>query len=370
MAGLYLHIPFRKRRRPYDEAAYVTDCSQQQAFVRAAEKELRHLGRTYTAEPIRTLYLGGGRPSLLAPRFLDRLLDTARTAFEQVDLEETTLEANPADCTPEALTRWRAAGIDRLSLAVLSFYADDRDALTAPHTEGDAVRCIEAARSAGFDNLSVDLAFGWPDQPALHWKANLERVAKLEIPHLALMELTPPDAPESVHEAAADRYRFAMDYLPDYGYAHYEISHFARPGYRGRHNQRHWDHSNYLGVGPSAHSFWWTADHAATRWANVVNLPRYIALLDQHHLPLASKDPLSTPELAREYVMLRLRTAEGLNLDTLQTRYGTDLRALKSDALDQLRANGYLERPADSRIRLTDAGMFHCDTITARLLPD
>ncbi len=369
MAGLYLHIPFRTQPRAYDDAAYVTDASQQQAFVRAAEKELRSIGQTYAEASIRTLYLGGGRPSLLPPRLLNRLLGAVQEAFDRLDLEEATLEANPADCTPDALARWRDAGIDRLSLAGLAFHPDDLDALGAPHTSDDAACCIEAARSAGFDTLSLDLAFGWPEQPELHWKASLERAAQLDLPHLALMELTPPDAPESVLDASAERYRFAVDYLADQGYNHYEVAHFARPGHRGRHNQRHWDHSNYLGVGPSAHSFWWT-DDGATRWANVANLRRYIALLDQHHAPIAAKDTLSDLELAREYVMLRLRTADGLDLGTLQARYGTNLRAHKADALDRLRAGGYLDCPTPSRIRLTEDGLRHSDAITARLLPD
>ncbi len=158
-----------------------------------------------------------------------------------------------------------------------------------------------------------------------------------------------------------------MDYLREHGYEHYEISSFAKPGMRSQHNQIYWDHRNYIGMGPSAHSFWWKG-LPAKRWFNERNLRRYEALLRQHALPLGGTEHLSLDLLANEYILLRLRTTEGIDLDRLMDRYGVDLLYEKGDELERLEDRGLIDPLAERRIGLTDDGKLLCDSITTQLL--
>lgn len=368
MAGLYIHVPFRATPCLYDDSPIVLAQPPFRAYRRAMQAELAYYAE-HLAAPIRTLYVGGGRPSLLDLDALAQLLAAARAFGPAADWEEATLELNPADADPAYLRGLRELGIDRLSLDVMSFYDADLAALQAPHTAGQAEAALDAARQAGFERLSIDLLFGWAAQDPLHWKASLQKAARLGVPHLAVVECTGDQLAEADDALRADQYLFAMEFLPDRGYEHYEISHFAQPGHRGLHNARHWDHTNYVGVGPAAHSFWWD-ELPAHRWANVRNLARYEALVRQGQRPLAQHTPLDLPALADEYVLLRLRTRDGLDLDTLASRYGVDLEAQRGEALARLMRDGYLELSPDRRLRLTRRGLPLCDAVTHKLLPN
>lgn len=368
MAGLYLHIPFREAPCAYDDSPVVLARPPHTAYVEAVTAELRHYADRYDG-PIRTVYIGGGRPSLLGLDALRRLLASVRNHFEASTLDEVTFELHPADANAAYLDGLRALGVDRLSVETMSFYPDDLDVLRASHSADRAQAALDLVHQSGFDRFSIDLGFGWADRDPLHWKANLQQAVRLEVPHITLIECVDEGVPAASEDARAAHYRFAMEYLPERGYEHYEISHFARPGRRGVHNQRHWDHTNYLGVGPSAHSFWWD-ELPAHRWSNVQNLARYEALLRQRHLPIARRTPLDLHALAEEYVLLRLRTRDGLDLDTLQARYEVDLPTQKADTLAQLVDEGYIEQRRDRRIRLTNRGMLVCDAVTQKLLPN
>lgn len=371
MAGLYLHVPFRLGPRPYDEHPATTDLHRRGAYLRAVRLELAQLARAYPA-PLRTLYIGGGRPSLLQASSCARLLEIIHQHFDTGGLTEVTFECSPADATPDYLAALAGSGVNRLSFDALAFTAADLDAAEAPHTARQAADAVRHARSAGVDNLNVDLLFGSPGHSARAWQNTLRAALALDAPHLTLIEWTSDDGSSPSATDPADLYRTAMDTLQDAGYEHYEISHFARPGWRGQHTPRYWDHTDVLGAGPAAHSFWWPdrdAPHTtATRWANVHNLNRYVALLNQRHQPVATRTTLSRAALAAEYVALRLRTADGLDLDHLHAQYGVDLRAEHGDTIDRLRALNYLTMDG-TVLRLTDDGTLVCDTVTERLLP-
>jgi oxygen-independent coproporphyrinogen-3 oxidase len=392
VTGLYIHVPFRLAERPYDESAVTTDLGQRAAYVRAVCAEIRHVGRRYGGDaPLDTVYVGGGRPSLLAPADLEALHDAVGDAFALGDaglagLDECTIEVDPADATPDCLRALRTLGFDRLSLPVLSGYADDLEAVSAGHTPDDTDRALDAVADLGFASLDATLLFGWYGQEAVRWKATVQQMARRAVPHLSLMEWTAATPPPGSEEAAADAYTFASDYLQTEGYAHYEISHLARPGYRSLHNASHWRHGNVLGVGPGARSFWWPvrsdapdedaaadADGAAAplamRWTNVRNTARYVALVGQGYAPQARGERLTRADLAAEYVLLRLRTREGLDLSVLRNRYGTALDDAPAEALDQLYARGYVKR-VDDTVRLTRKGWLVYDSIAGRLLPE
>ncbi|MEQ9104347.1 MAG: radical SAM family heme chaperone HemW [Rhodothermales bacterium] len=382
MAGLYLHIPFCTQRCVYCDFYFVTTARSTAPFVRALEQEIRLYGHQYAdQEPLETIYFGGGTPSLLPVDDIVRILKTIHASFDTSNVQEITLELNPEDGTPEYLEGILSAGVNRLSIGVQSFFDADLTFMNRAHNAAAAKEVIHSVQKAGFGTFSADLIFGLPDQPVEYWSANLEIAAGLDIPHLSTYSLTiekgtplhkqmarglVSESPEAVYN---DRYLFAMEFLKDRGYEHYEISSFARDGHRAVHNHRYWDHANYIGCGPSAHSFWWKG-LPALRWSNVRNVKQYEALLMQHVAPLDQREQLGLDALADEHVMLRLRTGDGLDLGELESRYGVDLLVEKVQELADLEGSGLILPIRNNRVRLTDLGKTVCDSVTATLLPD
>ncbi len=383
MAGIYLHIPFCKQRCIYCDFYFVTGQRLHPTFIQSLCTEIEYYGQLYGhLEPIETIYFGGGTPSRLSLEEVARVLNELARHFDLSALQEVTFEVNPEDATRDYLSGLHNLGINRLSIGVQSFYETDLRFMNRAHTAEQAEAALENARRAGFENLNVDLIFGLPDQPLEYWMANLQKVADRDIPHVSTYSLT--IEPRTVLYKQVERglvqpadeetyracYDFAMEYLETRGYEHYEISNFARPGYQSRHNHTYWRHGNYLGFGPSAHSFWWGSlpEPGAYRWANVRNLRRYEALLAQRHLPLEFREGLSYNQLAEEYLFLRLRTAEGLDLDHYAERYGVDLLSERLDELAELEAEGLIEPIRNGKLRLSRKGRHVCDAIVGRLL--
>lgn len=353
--------------------------------MQALIAEIEHYGLTYgNQEPIDTIYFGGGTPSLLVEDEIQRILESIHAHFDTSNVIETTFELNPEDVDLDYMRGLRALGIDRLSVGIQSFYAEDLAFMNRSHTAEDAENIIPLVREAGFDNFTIDLIFGLPNQPEEYWAANLQKAIRFGVPHISAYSLTIEErtvlhnqvsrglvipASEEVLEA---RFQFTMDYLRNNGYEHYEVSNFARPGFRAKHNQSYWEHKNYLGFGPSAHSFWWGTLQrpGAVRWANIRNLRAYEELLGIRELPLEVRERLSYDTLANEYIMLRLRTRDGLDLQHLENKYGVDLLFEKVDELAWLEEEGYISAIRNNRLQLSDRGMLVCDAVTEKLLLD
>ncbi|MDE2995944.1 MAG: radical SAM family heme chaperone HemW [Bacteroidota bacterium] len=374
-------MPFCAQRCTYCDFYFVTTEKSHTGFVEAVCTEIRLRAQQYAhLEPVESLYFGGGTPSRLSSGDLGRIIETLNDHFDLSNVRETTIEVNPEDVNPAYLAAIRALGIDRLSIGIQSFFQDDLAFMNRIHDAGTARSVVEWARAGGFDNFSIDLIFGLPEQPPEYWSANLEIACSLDVPHISTYGLTIEDGTPLFNrverglispmeeEDMSDQFQFTMGYLRDRGYEHYEISSFAREGSRAIHNHRYWNHENYLGFGPSAHSFWWSG-LPAQRWANVRNLKRYEALLRQHVAPVDESEQLAIDLLADEYVMLRLRTADGLDLDELESRYGVDLLLERVDEFAELESSGFIRPIRNEKIRLTDLGKTVCDTVTARLLP-
>jgi oxygen-independent coproporphyrinogen-3 oxidase len=441
VAGLYFHIPFREARRSYDDAYYEVlrgDAARDDAafdrFVNALDRELRLYAYEVAGdEAIETIYAGGGRPSLLPLRHVRSLLNTVLDVFDASAFRESTAEVNPADATLDYLRGLHGVGFDRLSIEVLSFFPDDLKHLGAPHTAAEAVRAIRTAGRAGFDTVSIDLAFGFPGQTADRWLANLNQAVGMGVPAVAVLEWpggpadpshdaqhhtpgaspsddppaetrhpsdNPPSSDGEAHHGtaedqtaedqtaedqtagdgsrdraldAAKRFREAIRFFRNHEYAPYEMTHFARPGHQSGHLRDTYAHGSYIGVGPSAESFWWpgqSPDRSARRWANVSDLDRYVELLGQRYPPTAYRQTVDWSTLAREYVFLRLRTASGLDLNVLRDRYGVDLRERHGPLLDRLADAGLIAPVENGRVQLTPSGFLVADGITERLLRD
>lgn len=381
MASLYIHVPFCSQRCVYCDFYFVTTEPNHRPYVRALQREIEHYGNSYgEAEPVDTIYFGGGTPSLLSVGHLATILQTIYDHFDCSTVEETTIEINPEDLSLDDLEALRGIGFDRLSIGIQSFFQEDLEFMNRAHSAEEAEQVLADARQAGFDNFTIDLIFGLPDQPYEYWMANLQKAIRYEVPHLSTYGLTVE--PRTVlakqiergvtdqldEDAMAERYLTTIGYLREHGYEHYEISSFARPGYRAVHNANYWNHTNYLGFGPSAHSFWKGGLGRGTlRWANVRNLRLYTALLEERELPVDERERLDRYQLGEEYAMLQLRTADGIDLGHLRDEYGIDLELENPETMDRLAEGGLIDW-SDDRLRLTDEGKLLCDTITTQLL--
>jgi coproporphyrinogen III oxidase-like Fe-S oxidoreductase len=350
MAALYLHVPFRQSPSPSDESAFTT------AVVREMDRYARS---PFTNSPVRTLYVGGGRPSLCSVSALRTLGEAVRQKLDVPEIEETTLELRLADASTSALAMLRERGFTRLSI-------DPRSLV-----DEELRRALREIRKAGFDSVSIDLFFGGDEQSLSTWKARLHRAVELRVPHFALHEQEPTET--STDEAErADRFAFAMRFLAAKGYEQYELTHFARPGHRSRYQTHVYAHGNVLGLGPGAESFWW-ADRSdpstAERWSNVTDVATYVERLRDGASPVAQREEINEKALAREYILLRLRTSDGLDLNVFDDRYGVSLRDHRAATLDRLAADGLIHDDPD-RVRLTPRGRRLADAVTRRLIRD
>ena len=383
MAGLYIHVPFCSQRCVYCDFYFTTTSRDTRSYVRALQIEADIMGAEYRDEPLKTVYLGGGTPSLLPPDDLAAVLQLAHDHFDTSELAEVTVEANPEDLVGAAGAAWLQTamdlGVTRLSLGVQSFFDDDLRFMNRAHDAAQAEAGVVAVAER-FEDFSVDLIFGIPDQPFEHWGANLEKALRLGAPHLSTYSLTIEErtplsklvdlgrvVPEG-DDALRERYLFTHAYLHDRGFDHYEVSSFARPGHRSQHNQGYWAHANVIGLGPSAHSFYRQTRSRGWRWSNVAHLGRWQSLLLSGERPLDAREAIGPDALADEAILLSLRRLQdGLQLDVLEQDYGVDLLAEKPAELAALETAGLIE-VSSARIRLTPEGATVADAVALRLV--
>jgi oxygen-independent coproporphyrinogen-3 oxidase len=321
--GLYVHVPFCQSKCPYCDFYSITDLSLIQDWPAALEKEAVLYRDQFGV--FDTLYLGGGTPSLLSPGQLEAMLTALRQHFLFSSDAEITLEANPDDLSREKLAAYRDLGVNRLSVGVQSFNDQDLAFLGRRHTARQAVQALEWARTAGFDNLSLDLMYALPGQTKGGWRQTLETALSFQPEHLSCYQLTvegctPLAARQARGEfqAAGEESEGALflltsEFLADRGYLHYEISNFAQGEENCcRHNPKYWQHIPYLGLGPGAHSF-----KDGLRWWNYSDLKRYSTALAAGAAPVAGRESLTPEQLRLETLYLGFRTRRGVALEDL-----------------------------------------------------
>lgn len=327
-----------------------------------------------------TIFFGGGTPSLLTPHQLDSILSHLHRRFRIDPGAEITVETNPGTVTKEKLAGYRSLGVNRLSIGIQSFHDHELKFLSRIHDSKKAVDCVGLARQAGFDNISIDLIYALPDQSKEQWADNLSKAVALEPNHISAYGLIVEDntplarmvrarvvSPKPSDEEA-DFYEYTMAFLERQGFEHYEVSNYAKPGFRSRHNYNYWCHQDYLSFGPSAHSFWREGD-AARRWFNIASLSHYCSYLNDNKLPLLNEEILTEDQLMTERIFLGLRS-DGLNLKKFYADFGSHLTKLKNhqSIIPALVENGSATHENDV-LRLTASGYLVCDEICARLLP-
>ena len=323
-------------------------------------------------EPIETVYFGGGTPSLLSENDIQFLFATIKENYDLAKDAEITLEANPDDISPENLSSWKKVGINRLSIGIQSFAERDLLWMNRAHNSNQALSSIDMARKAGFDNFSVDLIFGTPGLSDEEWKSNLQKVIELNVPHISSYALTvEPKTPlqkminlnkkENVNsDLQANQFIIEMQMLKKAGYENYEISNFAKPGFRSRHNSSYWQGKSYIGFGPSAHSF-----NGEKRIWNVANNNEYIRSIQQNIVP-AEEELLTESQKINEYVMTSLRTIEGLNLNYIENKFSFGQRK-RLEQIVALNIDKSNYKTINGNIILTDEGKLLADRISVEL---
>jgi oxygen-independent coproporphyrinogen-3 oxidase len=358
--GLYLHIPFCSAVCPYcDFAVLKAGVAARKRFVEHLLAEVALAAPEWRdPRPFDTVYFGGGTPSLLSPAQLERVLGACRSHLALAVAPWIFLEANPEDVTLEACAAWRDLGVRTLSLGVQSFSDEALRFLDRRHSAQQARAAVETAQAAGFDTVSVDLIFGLPGQTVEAWRRELVAAVALGPGHLSCYQLTihartrfgvsaaRGQLKEMPEGEQAVLFELTHRFLADAGYLGYEVSNFARgPDHESRHNRKYWDHTPYLGLGPSAHSL--AVAHLgleaqARRWWNELRAPKWESRVAAGERPIEGGEPLGPKELATEAVMLGLRTSAGIHLDSFTARYGFELLAANDALVSRLVAEGHL----------------------------
>lgn len=361
-AALYIHIPFCEKRCVYCDFYTVAGVeSRLPDYIKALKKEmaLRATEAFWQRQRFATIFFGGGTPSLLAPPEIAEILDTVFSSFYFEEHPEITLEANPGTITSAQLARYRAAGINRLSLGIQSLHADELERLDRIHTPQQAIDAVVMARHAGFDNINMDFIFALPQQTLSQWQDNLAQAVELRPTHISAYNLTiEPGTPLDVkirkgeiqplsEEAERAFYQFTIDFLEQHGWQQYEVSNFAKPGYEARHNIKYWDGSAYLGLGASAHSY-----DGKRRFWNVANLRKYLEALAADRCPEDNAEPLTQQQKIFETAFLGLRQRRGVDLAAFAKQFRRSFDETFNGVVQELEKGGLLIR-RDHYLQLT-----------------
>jgi oxygen-independent coproporphyrinogen-3 oxidase len=423
--GIYIQVPFCQTKCTYcNFHTGVASPAAYAPYARAVESEIRNwralhaaagLGSATRLDPIEhsitgvierekglgvkpffahkevdSIYLGGGTPSLFDPADLARILDAVRSQFTEVEATapssrasaastEVTLEADPETISPEKAAAWLAAGINRISLGAQSFHDAELKPAGRMHRRDDIFSAIAHLRAEGFANVSLDLIAGLPHQTAASWQASVEEALRLRPEHISIYlfevdegsrlgrELLVGGARYSASavpsdDAMAESYEFACARLCEAGYDHYEISNWALPGFRSRHNLKYWRREPYLGFGAGAHSF-----DGRWRWANAHDPAAYAAAINQGRLPLEQLEEITPRQALDEELFLGLRQLEGIDLAAIKAHYGSLFNTAIDARIEELRAQGLVERDG-TRVRLAPARLAVSNEVFVALL--
>jgi len=380
--SLYVHIPFCHTRCHYcDFNTYAGMLPLREPYVRALLTEIGMAG-ALTKLPggkprrSRTIFFGGGTPSLLSVSQVSRILDACYDNFAVDEDAEITLEANPGTLSREQLVGLRAAGVNRLSMGAQSFDAELLKTLGRIHSPEDITQAVRDAQAAGFTSINVDFMFGLPGQTMHHWRETIERALDLHIEHLSLYSLiieegtpfytwthegriTPGD-----EDLCADMYEYADERLHAAGYVNYEISNWSLPGFQSRHNLTYWHNLPYIGMGAGAYS-----SFGGRRFSNVREPAEYIHMLKAQQWPEVESETVDKAQAMSETAFLALRTAQGLHLPTFEQRFALPFAQFAGDRLHMVEEAGLLEREPEW-LRLSKRGRLLGNEVFLRLLPD
>lgn len=372
MAGIYIHIPFCKSHCIYCGFYSTTLLDLRKKYINAVCREME-LRKNYIREPFSTIYLGGGTPSLLDEAELTKLFLYINNVYDVDRNAEITMECNPDDITPKFTNMLSRLPINRVSMGAQTFADSRLRLLHRRHNSDEVKHAVKLLREAGIKNISIDLMFGFPDESLSQWKEDISAALALNVEHISAYSLMyEEDTPlwkmldtgkvkEIDEELSLTMFKELVCQLTDAGYEHYEISNFARPGYRSRHNSSYWHQVPYIGLGAAAHSF----DLNSRQW-NVADLKLYIEEINNGIIPM-EREELDNDTTFNDIITTALRTSDGIDLNALETRLGKRYRNTLISAAGKHLEQGLLEIRHD-RLRLTAEGIFISDMVMSDLM--
>lgn len=372
MAGIYIHIPFCNSKCNYCNFYSVASSKHLDAYVPALLKEIALQQPYLEKEPIETIYIGGGTPSLLGYTQLASILEKLNKTFEIKPDAEITIEANPNDLNASKIKEFKNLFINRLSIGIQSFFKEDLKYLHRLHSPSQAETAVKRSQDAGFENISIDLIYGIPTLSDENWKKNLHYSFSLNVPHISAYSLTvePNTALNKLitkgkltpvnEEQSIKHFKVLMQQTRENDFLHYEVSNFCKKDYFSKHNSNYWKGIKYLGLGPSAHSY----NKVERQW-NISDTQKYIEHLDSNKL-LYEKEVLSETDKLNEYIMTSLRTMWGCDLDYIETYFGisekTRLKKISVQFIDDKKMIN-----EKNHLILSDEGFLFADGIAAEL---
>ena len=373
MAGIYIHIPFCKRRCIYCDFFSTTQSEKKSAYVRALCRELEMRQDYVGGEEIETIYLGGGTPSQLTEEELKEIFASIYHIYKVKEDAEITLEANPDDLTPEYVAMLRQLPVNRISMGIQTFQEETLKLLHRRHTATQAIEAFRRCREAGFQNISIDLMYGLPGETLETWKEDLRQAINLRPEHISAYHLIYEEdtalwrlreqhcVEEADEELSVSLFTTLIDRLTEAGYQHYEISNFCLSGMHSRHNSSYWTGKKYLGCGPSAHSF-----NGVSRQWNVASLEGYIKGVEEGELDYEVEE-LDLYTRYNDYVLTSIRTCWGMSLSKLRSEFGEELYRYCMRMAKPHEDQGVLEN-REGVLRLTRKGIFVSDGIMSDLM--
>ena len=369
--GIYIHIPFCKQACHYCDFHFSTNLEKKITMVAALQKELEIRKQEFEGELVRTIYFGGGTPSVLEIEEINQILATVYANYNVSENPEITLEANPDDLSREKIEQLAHSPINRLSIGIQSFFEEDLKFMNRAHSALEAEQCIAWATTY-FENISIDLIYGLPNMTSERWLQNVGKALSFNVPHISSYALSVEPKTALAHfikkgiikplddAVAEEHFRLLINNLELSGYIHYEISNFGKPGYFSQNNTAYWLGKKYLGIGPSAHSF----DGKQRSW-NISNNSKYLTTLKKGELP-KEVEILSKTDRYNEYVMTGLRTIWGVSLDHIQTEFGEDYHVYFLGQAERYLLQGLLQ--IDNNVMtVTKKGKFLSDGIASDL---
>ena len=365
--GIYIHIPFCLKKCFYcDFNSYADKENLIEKYVFALCKEILENSEILSEYKVTTIYIGGGTPSYIDPKYIKQIMDTIYLCIDKSSVEEITIEANPNSITKEKLETYKMSGINRLSIGLQSNHNSILKKIGRVHTIEDFEKALDIANSVGIDNISLDLIYPLPDLSFNQFKDTVDYVVSLKsknIKHISVYNL-------EVHENTKlaflldenyvslvdedeeyEMYKYLKDTLQNNGYNRYEISNYAISGYESKHNLRYWNQELYLGFGAGASSFF-----GGTRYKNETSIEKYIDNILNNKSVIIEKEELDLLSLIKEYIILQLRKIDGLSLSAFKSKYKKDIYSLFSIEIAQLEKDGLLVKDNDN-IKLTSRGL-------------
>lgn len=370
MSGIYIHIPFCRRRCNYCDFYFITNTKLIDEYLSFLKKEISLHSDHCKNLCFETVYFGGGTPSVLSADRISSVINELHKHFDFHGNPEISMEANPEDFSGENFKEYKSAGIGRISFGVQSFIDSELKFLTRQHTSSQAIRIIKSAQNH-FDNINLDVIYSLPGQKISDIEYSLDTAVNLSTKHISAYTLTYEEKTvlfkmvkdniisRNTSDTEGSFYGFVSEKLIAAGYNHYEVSNFAMPGFECRHNLKYWSYDNYLGLGPSSHSF-----INYQRWNNLRSVSQYIECLKKNRLPLEEKYEPALSQRKLEFIMLSIRSS-GLDFRKYKELFNIDFKTEYSDSVNELINKNYAQIESN-HFRLSESGFAIADEIIAR----